>query len=164
MDTFVEQIIAMKKTSKTWLAYAGITIAAIMLMTVAFIFLNAIFIPIDFLIFFFAYKLYMMQNVEYEYILTNSAMDIDKIIAKSSRKRVLSFDLSAVQKIDRYDGTLPYNAPKDIFFACNKNDENAVILFYKKEGHPQKAVVFSPNEKMVDGMKKFLPRHICENL
>ncbi len=164
MDTFVEQIIAIKKTAKTWMIYAGITIAAIMLMTAAFLFLNSIFIPIDFLIFWGAYKLYMLQNVEYEYIVTNSTMDIDKIIAKSSRKRSVSFDLTAVQRIEKYTGALPHNAPKDLFFACNKNDENAFILFYKQEGKPQKAFVFAPNEKMIEGMKKFLPRHICENL
>ena len=164
MDTFVEQIIAIKKTSKTWLAYAGITVAAIILMTAAFIFLKALFIPIDFFIFLGAYKLYMMQSIEYEYIVTNSTMDIDKIVAKSSRKRVVSLDLTSVQRIEKYTGVLPHDAPKDIFFACNKKDENAFILFYKKEGKPQKAFVFAPNEKMIDGMKKFLPRHICENL
>ena len=164
MDTFVEQIIAIKKTSKTWLAYAGITVAAIILMTAAFIFLKALFIPIDFFIFLGAYKLYMMQSIEYEYIVTNSTMDIDKIVAKSSRKRVVSLDLTSVQRIEKYTGVLPHDTPKDIFFACNKKDENAFILFYKKEGKPQKAFVFAPNEKMIDGMKKFLPRHICENL
>lgn len=164
MDTFVEQIVAMKKTANNWLAYAGITIAAILLMTAAFIFLHSIFIPIDFLIFWGAYKLYMMQNVEYEYIITNSTMDIDKIIAKSSRKRVVSFDLTAVQRIEKYNGILPHNTPKDCLLAFNKDDPNAFVLFYKQEGKPQKAFVFAPNEKMIDGMKKFLPRHICENL
>lgn len=164
MDTFVEQIVAIKKTVKTWMAYAAITLAAIILMTAAFIFLNSIFIPIDFLIFWGAYKLYMMQNVEYEYIITNSTMDIDKIIAKSSRKRVVSFDLTAVQRIEKYNGTLPHDTPKDCFFACNSKDENSYVLYYKKEGKPQKAFVFAPNEKMIAGMKNFLPRHICENL
>ena len=125
MDTFVEQIIAIKKTSKTWLAYAGITFAAIMLMTAAFIFLNSLFIPIDFFIFLGAYKLYMMQSIEYEYIVTNSTMDIDKIIAKSSRKRIVSFDLSAVLRIEKYTGHLSPDIEKNCFFACNQNDENS---------------------------------------
>lgn len=164
MDTFVEQIIAIKKTSKTWLAYAGITVAAIILMTAVFIIVKELAPVLDFFIFLGAYKLYMMQSIEYEYIVTNSTMDIDKIVAKSSRKRVVSLDLTSVQRIEKYTGALPHDTPKDIFFACNKKDENAFILFYKKEGKPQKAFVFAPNEKMIDGMKKFLPRHICENL
>lgn len=164
MDTFVEQLVTIKKTGKTWAAYLGIALAAILLMTVAFLFFKSIFIALDALILFGAYKLYSMLNVEYEYIITNSTIDIDKIIAKSSRKRIVSFDLTAVQRIDKYTGLLPDDVAKEGFFACNQKDENALILFYKEEGKPQKAFVFAPNERTRDAMKKFLPRHICENL
>ena len=162
MDTFVEQIIVIKKTSKTWLGYAGITLTALILMTVAYMFLYAIFIPLDFLIFWGAYKLYTMLNIEYEYIITNSTMDIDKIIAKSSRKRMISFDLSTVLRIEKYTGSLPQNITKDCFFACNIDDENAYIVYYKKDGNPQKTFVFAPSEKTISAMKDFLPRHIVE--
>ncbi len=164
MDTFVEQIVAIKKTGKTWTAYFGIALAAIILMTASFLFFKAIFLLLDALIFWGAYKLYSMLNIEYEYIITNSTMDIDKIIAKSSRKRVVSFDLTAVQRIEKYTGNLPSEISKNCFFVCNPKDENAYVLIYKSEGKPQQAFVFAPNEKMIAGMKNFLPRHICENL
>ena len=35
-----------------------------------------------------AYLLMSMQNIEYEYILTNSEIDIDKIMSKKARKRI----------------------------------------------------------------------------
>lgn len=164
MDTFVEQIIAIKRTGKTWVIYFGIALLAIILLTIALMFLGGLFVVMAALIFWGVFKLYSMTNIEYEYIITNSTMDIDKIIAKSSRKRVVTFDLSAVQRIEKYVGTLPHDIPKDCFFACNQKDENSYILYYKKEGKPQKAFVFAPNEKMIAGMKNFLPRHICENL
>lgn len=164
MDTFVEQIVAIKKTGKTWIAYFGITLVAIILMTASFLFFRSIFLVLDALIFWGAYKLYSMLNVEYEYIITNSTMDIDKIIAKSSRKRVVSFDLTAVQRIEKYTGNLPSDIARECFFACNAKDENAYVLIYKSEGKPRQAFVFAPNEKMIVGMKNFLPRHICENL
>ncbi len=164
MDTFVEQIVAIKKTGKTWAAYLGIALAAVILMTAAFLFLKSLFVAIDALIIFGAYKLYSMLNIEYEYIITNSTMDIDKIIAKSTRKRVVSFDLTAVLRIEKYTGSLPADIANDCFFACNHNDENAYVLIYKSEGKPQKAFVFAPNQKTISGMKSFLPRHICENL
>ena len=164
MDTFVEQIVAIKKTGKTWAAYIGIAIAAVLLMTAAAWALGSLFIVIDALILFGAYKLYSMLSVEYEYIITNSTMDIDKIIAKSSRKRVVSFDLSAVLRIEKYTGHLSPDIAKNCFFACNADDANAYVLLYKSEGKPQQAFVFAPDEKMITGMKNFLPRHICENL
>ena len=164
MDTFVEQIVAIKKTGKTWLAYLGIAACAILLMTIVTMFFGSLFIVFDALILFGAYKLYLMLNVEYEYIITNSTMDIDKIIAKSSRKRIVSFDLSAVLRIEKYTGHLSPDIEKNCFFACNQNDENSYVLIYKVEGKPQQAFVFAPDERMITGMKNFLPRHICENL
>lgn len=166
MDTFVEQIVAIKKTAKTWVLYFVIALFAILLMTFVFYipYTRGIFIPIDAAIVYGVFKLYAKMNIEYEYIITNSTMDIDKIIAKSSRKRVVSFDLTAVQRIEKYTGVLPHDVENDCFYACNKTDENAYVLFYKNEGKPQKAFVFAPNEKMITGMKNFLPRHICENL
>ncbi len=164
MDTFVEQIIAIKKTAKTWSAYFAIAFLAVILLTASFLFLRIIFPVLAALIFFGVFKLYSMLNVEYEYIITNSTMDIDKIIAKSSRKRIVSFDLTAVLRIEKYTGSLPSDIEKDCFFVCNRDDENAYVLIFKTEGKPQQAFVFAPNEKMIEGMKKFLPRHICENL
>ncbi len=164
MDTFVEQLITIKKDTKTYLAYIGITVVALMIMAVALWRLGNLAIVVVFLVGYGALKLYSMLNIEYEYIITNSTMDIDKIIAKSSRKRMVSFDLTSVQKIEKFSGTVPSNISNDCFFACNKKDTNAFILYYKQEGKPQKAFVFAPNEKMIAGMKNFLPRHICENL
>ena len=38
-----------------------------------------------------AYLLMSMQNIEYEYILTNSEIDIDKIMSKKARKKNCEF-------------------------------------------------------------------------
>ncbi len=164
MDTFVEQIVAIKKTGKTWTACFGIALLAIILMSAAFLFFKSIFIALDALILFGAYKLYSMLNIEYEYIITNSTMDIDKIIAKSSRKRVVSFEVESVLRIEKYTGTLPSDVANDCFFACNKTDNNAMLLIYKSEGKPKQSFVFAPNERMREAMKSFLPRHLIENL
>ena len=164
MDTFVEQIVTIKKTSKTLIAYIIIALLTVSLMTVLTMLVGSLFVVVDALILFGAYKLYSMLSIEYEYIITNSSMDIDKIIYKSSRKRVVSFDLTAVTRIEKYTGTLPADITKDCFIACNKTDENAYVVYYKEEGKPQRTFVFAPNEKVVSAMKNFLPRHICENL
>lgn len=164
MDTFVEQIVAIKKNAKIWIAYILIVVIAIAFMTVAFMLFGSLFILVDALILFGVYKLYSMLSIEYEYIITNSTMDIDKIISKSSRKRMISFDLTAVLSIDKFNGKIPANLSKNCFFACNANDENAYLLTYKSEGKSKKAFVFAPNERTVNAIKNFLPRHLCEIL
>ncbi len=166
MDTFIEQIVAIKRTGKTWAAYLGIALVAIVFMTLIFYipYTRGFFIVFDALIVYGVFKLYSLFNIEYEYIITNSSIDIDKIIAKSSRKRVVSFDLSTVERIEKYTGKLPADIAADCFFVCNKDDLDAFILYYRKDGKPLKTFVFAPNERTRNAMKEFLPRHIGENL
>lgn len=164
MDVFVEQIVAIKKTGKTYMTYFAIVLLALILLSVAYLFAPIIFIPIFALVVFGAYNLCIRLNIEYEYIVTNTTMDIDKIIAKSSRKRVVSFDITSIQRIEKYTGLLPNNVEKDCFFACNKNDQNAFVVYYKAEGKQQETFVFAPNERIREFIKSILPRYIGENL
>ncbi len=164
MDTFVEQIITIKKTGKTWIAYLLIALAAIILMTASYLFFEPIFLALDALIVFGAYKLYSQLNIEYEYIITNSSMDIDKIIAKSSRKRMISIDLTSVQRIEKFNGKIPHDVSNDCLLACNQDDENAVIVYFKEDGNSKSTFVFAPNERTREAMKAFLPRFVAENL
>ena len=103
MDTFFEQIVTIRKTAKTWLALFGITLAALILACLAFLFLGSFGLLIVAAIFYGAYRLYMFFFIEYEYIITNGSMDIDKIIAKNSRKRLLSF--VQVDRVSRLRGS-----------------------------------------------------------
>lgn len=164
MDVFVEQIVTIKKTGKDFVAYVGIVLLSIILMLIGYIFLTSIFIAVAAAVIFGAYKLFLRLNIEYEYIITNGTMDVDKIIAKSSRKRMISFDVSSIQRIEKYNDVLPKNIEKDCLFFCNKNDENAFVVYYKEEGKQQKTFVFAPNEKVRETIKSILPKYIGENL
>ena len=164
MDTFFEQLITIKKDAKTYFAYIIIAIAAIILMAAAIWIFGNIAIIAVFLILYGAYKLYSMLSIEYEYIITNYVMDIDKITSKSSRKRVSSFDLTAVERIEKYRSDLPQDLLKDCLFACNKSDQDAYAFLIHPEGKQKHTVVIAPNEKMRDAMKKFLPKYVADNL
>lgn len=164
MDTFFEQLVAIKKTSKTWLAYFAIALLAIAIMTVTFWIVPQIFIIVIAVVFFGIYKLYSLLNIEYEYIITNSIMDIDRIIAKSSRKRVLTFNLGEVERVEKYRADLPQEMLKDCLFACNKNDENAIVMIIHSDGKPKKSLIVAPDDRMKDAMKKFLPKYVADTL
>lgn len=164
MDTFFEQLVVIKKTGKTWCAYFGIALASIIVMTAGYLFLRTLFIAIAALVLYCAYKLYSMLSVEYEYIITNSTMDIDKIIAKSSRKRVMSFELTAVERIEKYRRSLPQDVIKNALFACNGTEENAYVLVIRPEGKGKQSVVVAPDERMVEAMKKFLPKYVADSV
>ncbi len=161
MDTFFEQLVAIRKTAKTWGLICGIVILAIVLVFLVILFLGSLaFLP-AIGICYGAYKLYSMLLLEYEYIITNGTMDIDKIIAKSSRKRELSFELSMVQSVEKYNAKLPVGDFKKILIACNPNDENAYYMVIVQEGKGKQLLVISPDDRMKKAMVNFLPKHIA---
>ena len=169
MDTFFEQIVSIKKSGKTMAVYFFIWIGALILCGLSVLlflsgFLGGIFILLLAGIVFGAYKLSGMLNIEYEYIITNGTMDVDKIVNKQNRQRILSFDIAKATRMEKYnDGLLVNTNPKDIVMACNTTDENVYLLAYEKNGK-QMNLVFSPNEKMQTVIAKYLPKFISNSL
>ncbi len=166
MDTFFEQILPIKKTVKTTLAFVGIWVLALALSV--FLFIYPVLATLSFLlivgILYGAYRLSALLNIEYEYIITNGTMDIDKIINKSSRKRMLSFELGQVTRLEKYNPALLRNIDqKAIVFACNTDDENAYFLVAEKEGKGTCYLVFSPNEHIKSAAAKFIPKFIANS-
>ena len=109
MDVFVEQIVKIKRTAKDYLKIAIIWLSAAILVGAMFFLMDLsaglLSVPVVVGIVFIlwgAVKLTSLTYVEYEYIFTNRDFDVDKIVAKSSRNRVLSFKVPSVQKYAKY--------------------------------------------------------------
>ena len=166
MDTFFEQIVRIKKTGKAVAAILGIWILALFLCAALILFpvLRALTLIIICGILFGAFKLSSLFNIEYEYIITNGTLDIDKIINKSSRKRILSFELTTVSRIDKFNaGLLNSMNQKQITFACNPDDANAYLMVAEREGKPSVYLVFSPEERLKGAIVKFVPKYISNS-
>ena len=170
-DAYFEQIVRIKKTPKTILTVVGICALALILTYLLFVViiplipaLSSIVIFICVGIIYGAYWLCTKLNVEYEYIITNGWMDIDKIINKSARKRIIGFELSNVTRLEKFNPVAISNMnKKDIVFACNENDENAYLLIAEREGKGNAVVVFSPSEKTQTAIMKFAPKFITNS-
>lgn len=164
MDTFFEQIIGIKKNGKSIVGVLGIWFLALLLSLTVFLFsgyLGAFFVLIIAGIIYGAYKLSSLFNIEYEYIITNGSMDVDKIVNKSSRKRVLSFELPNVTRLEKYTPNILNNInAKEVVFACNQNDDNAYLMVAEKDGGKASYLVFSPNDKIKSAIIKFVPKFI----
>ena len=108
MDTFFEQIVTMKKSGKVIAGIFGIWFLAFILSVALLLFpvLGSLNLLVIAGIIFGAFKLSTRFNVEYEYIVTNGTMDIDKIVNKSSRKRMASFELSGVSRLEKFNSSL----------------------------------------------------------
>ena len=164
MDTFFEQIIKINKTGKSLAGVLGIWFLALVLSFAVFLFsgyLGAFFVLIIAGIIYGAFKLSSLFNIEYEYIITNGSMDVDKIVNKSSRKRVLSFELPNVTRLEKYNPNILNNInTKEVVFACNQNDDNAYLMVAEKDGGKASYLIFSPNDKIKSAIIKFVPKFI----
>ncbi len=164
MDTFFEQIKPIKKNAKMWLLFVAITVLALALLTFSIVVLRQYGIIFDFLIVYGAYTLYKRLSVEYEYIVTNDSFDVDKIIGKSSRKRVLSFEIPEISKLNRCDfSSIPQGNFAKKIIACNKLD-NPIYSLVVKGRQGDCLLIFSPNDRIREGLARALPKHIDKDV
>ena len=173
MDTFFEQIVGIRATLKSSLSVMGIWLGffvvslAIFFLTQYVPILSALFGFIAMLIIvlgYFTFKLTKRFSIEYEYIITNGCFDVDKIIARSSRKRMMSFEISTVEAVEKFNpNSLPTREFRQKLFACNLDDPNAYYMIISEEGKGTSLLVFAPNERIQGAVKKFLPKYIANS-
>ena len=163
MDVFLEQLVKIKLEGKAKTMVIGILavdILVILLMVGVSIFVGAYLLVFLILavVCFGSYKLISALSVEFEYIITNGDLDIDKITAKSSRKRMVSLKLAQVEKYGEYKGQAPTGSVQNTFFFCNRSDENLVYLIAPTKDQGNVMVVLSLDERMREAAEKFIPR------
>ena len=136
MDIFMEYLIKRHKDTKdyilTVLIGAGATVLSVVMLCTMFILslsmsssegtaqFSSIITTIGMLLvagmWWGAVKLINLRSVEFEYILTNSELDVDKVIAKKGRKRVVSVDFKDIEimaNINDNDHNLEYKNKKE---------------------------------------------------
>lgn len=167
MDSICEQLIKIKKTAKDYALLTAIWVGAfalvyvLVLLSLKYSALMGLLIIAVFGIFYGAAKLTKMLSVEYEYIIVNQDMDIDKIIGKSSRKRVVSVKLNEVEEFGCYNeaekSKLASRRFDNRFFFCNADDE-AYYLVVKHSKKGLILVVAAMSERTRNAALKFIPR------
>lgn len=162
MDIFIEQIVTKKSTLKDTLLKAGIVLLAIVL-SVVFFFISGYFNLLMFGMLlaagaiYGAFYLLSGFNVEYEYIVTNGEIDIDKILAKRRRKRLISVKVSSFEAFGAVKEMPSTFQGTTILASSSVPDEEYFAEFnHSKHGHVR--LVFAPNEKVLTGIKPFMPR------
>lgn len=163
MDTFFEQIVKIKLSGKAIAIIAAIFFVDALILFLCFAYATATVMSLMFLIvvalIFGSYKILKLISIEYEYIFTNGDLDIDKIIGKESRKRIVSIKCAQVEKYADYkNGMVAPGSVKKTYFFCNEDSENQkyMIVNHKDEGTVM--IVFAPDERMQGAIEKYIPR------
>lgn len=162
MDTFFEQIIKVRRTSSQTAGVVGILLLLVALLVVfGFLFMMgfSLAVLLGFGACWGAFKLIQRSSIEYEYIFTNGDLDIDKIIARSSRKRVASVKCATVERYGKYNpAARPSDSVKKIYMCCDAADPEAKYLIAPTKKDGTVMIVFAPDERMRGVIEKAIPR------
>lgn len=112
------------------------------------------------------YLLITMQNIEYEYILTNSELDIDKVMSKKGRKHIISIDFKNIvvcAPVEDNEHNNDYrNIKADKVYNVVGDASRGSIYFVDVMGDngTRTRILFQPTSKMITSANKFNPRNI----
>ena len=170
MDIFNEYIVKRKNSGKDYAKIFGIVLGSIVLYYVLLIVLNQLgnygtmfILPALAGVIFLDWYLIRSFRVEYEYSVTNGYMVIDKIIARSRRKRQITFECRDVDEMKKFnpDEAAQKTFDKILYTDDNKPDSDAwsMELTHKDLGHV--LVVFSPSDRILAAIKPFLKRQVA---
>lgn len=167
MDTFFEQIVIIKVEGKKLAALILSWVFALFL-CVGIIVLS-IFVPMVLMVIILAivgilmgtYKLCQKFFIEYEYIVTNNSLDIDTIIARNNRKRLITVDILNIISFSKFDQNKIKNTQYNKTYFCANEDDDLYMLEYKHRTQGKVLIVFAPNEKIIGAIKRTAPRVAC---
>lgn len=169
-DVFVERMVKKRMDSKDAAIFAGAALLGIVIialgMLVLFPLTGVIAIPLFILIgvCFGLFKLFAMRNLEFEYSFTNGFMAVDKIMNRSSRKRLTSFECKEVEEIGEYPKNQTRLQSREVqskIFASEFSDGREswyLLVNTKKTG--KTLLVFDPDERLLEAIKKAIPSHL----
>lgn len=163
MDIYAEQLVKKKVSNKDIVKKALIVAVAFTLaaasMTFAFAtgLMTLILLAVGIL--FGAVWLINNTSLEYEYIVTNSDLDIDKIIAKKKRKRLITLKLGSATEFGAYNGT--QGKDSEVTVVATDGTLNSVFyLLVKHSAHGSTMLLFSPDQRMYDNIISALPHKL----
>ena len=158
MDTFKEQLVRKLPEKNDQIKKLLIIFASCLLAVFCFLFFGVVLAGG---VIYGGYYLITNLIVEYEYILTNGELDIDKIVAQRSRKRLATLKLASAVEFGTADGNLRVS-PNETLIQASGNDANQDDYFIRLN-HPSLGntiLIFTPSEEMLELVKNCLPRNL----
>jgi hypothetical protein len=101
------------------------------------------------------------MHVEYEYILTNGEMDIDRILGQTRRKRMLSvdcrqFDILAPMTKEFEREYTSKTLTKKLDYSSGASAQGRVFAIFNGKDGARTLLVFEPNEGILLALKSLL--------
>ncbi len=164
-DTYVEHMVKVK-TSNTQMIIRMITlVGCIFVAYLALIILGITFAVIAiFGLAYLVYYIFIMTNLEYEYVLVNGDLTIDCIYGKSKRKKAAKFDVAKCEMIAPVESTYVagYNRNenmKKMDYTSGVSSENIYIMIIAY-GAENAKVYLEMTDAMISSMRTSAPNKV----
>ncbi|MBP0955485.1 MAG: hypothetical protein J6M90_07570 [Oscillospiraceae bacterium] len=155
-DFYAEYMVTKRPSGGDTVKKVLLALAMLLVSAVLFLIFFPVGILLIFLVFYGGYYLFTGLYTEYEYIITNGTLDVDKISGKRSRKRLISADIA---KFERF-GLLSQapDVPDGATTVLASSNDGAAEYYadYKHKSGGMVRLIFSPNDKIIDGIVMFL--------
>ena len=155
MDIFCEYMVKRKKGAREIVITAGVIFAAILASILITVFLRQFAFIFICGAWYGAWWLIRRTDTEFEYILTSEILDIDKIMARSSRKRLLSINLKEISCCCAIED-IALGTEREIDVTPQGIEDGVYAIDFDKNGQKTR-LLLKPDKKMLNQMKKASP-------
>lgn len=165
MDTFLEQLVAKAPTKQDNIKKISLLVLCALLACGIFYVSMLFTVPILGIViicgmFYGAYLLISEMEIEYEYIFTNGDLDIDKIIAKKKRKRLITVQARTIKELGLYKEASEVPEDVTLVIAASGYADEAWYADLNHQKHGKVRLIFSPDEKLLEAMEAYLPASV----
>ena len=158
MDSFFEQIVKKKKGFAEWAIILVTLVLALALVALAWL-MNILPIIVTVGVIYGTWWLITTRNVEYEYCVTNGDIDVDKIVARRKRTRLVSVSGRKIRALAPYDPAKPLGKfQRTVLVAPSIKEEGLWYFTYHSKKNGDTLVVFMPDDRVLGALYDGLPK------
>lgn len=164
-DIFIEQLVKREKTTKDRLMMGASVVASLLVIIIITMFpvLMGLFFPLAVVIIWVEFMFIKKFNIEFEYVLTGSELDVDRIVNEVKRKRQITVDVKNMKIVAPVDEAAYQHELKDYtkLYDFRSNREGAVVYAAMAVVKNEKVkILFEPKEEVLRSMKMFNPSQV----
>lgn len=169
-DVYIEHLVRKKPDAVAGLKKAGLGLAAAVLTFAVFVIEPISFMtPAAFILSIWgANKFIRLQNVEFEYIVTNGELDVDKIMGQSKRKRLITVDARSMEMLAPMDKEhekeyTSESIKKTYDASVSKNSPNRYFAIFNNKAGLRSLLVLEYDARVIDAMKPYVQRRMQQD-
>lgn len=158
-DYYTEQLVKQKTKTTSILAKVALIAVTVLSFLVVLWIPFGIILPVGMIV--LDVFLFKRMDLEFEYLYVNGDLDVDKIMARQTRKKVFETNMRDVEVVAP-SGSIelqPFQRVKTYDYSSRTGMNQTYELVTVKKGHTVK-IIFEPNQKILDGMKLLAPRKV----